>query len=86
MSSELDFPAGPVADKLTLWPVDDGRYGVDAGFQGSTGFERCEEHRAALEAAGVECKMVQGMDNSWSLRLGPMTAHEAGRAVTAFVR
>jgi hypothetical protein len=86
MSSELDFPAGPVADKLTLWPVDDGRYGVDAVFQGSTGFERCEEHRAALEAAGVECKMVQGMDNSWSLRLGPMTAHEAGSAVTAFVR
>ncbi len=86
MGTELDIPAGPVADKLTLWPVDDGRYGVDAVFQGSTGFERCETHRAAIEAVGVECKVLQGMDNSWSLRLGPMTALEAGRAVTAFVR
>ncbi len=29
--------------------------------------------------------MLQGMDNSWSLRFGPLTAHEAGRAVSAFV-
>jgi hypothetical protein len=23
--SEIAYPAGPVANKLTLWPVDDGR-------------------------------------------------------------
>jgi hypothetical protein len=86
MTLEMDLPAGPVADKLTLWPVDDGRYGLDAVFQGASGFERCEEHRAALATAGVECKMLQGLDDSWSLRFGPLTAHEAGRAVTAFVR
>jgi hypothetical protein len=82
---EIDIPAGPVADKLTLWPVDDGRYGLDAVFQGASGYERCEEHRVALKAAGVECRMLQGMDNSLSLRFGPLTAHEAGRAVSAFV-
>ena len=86
MASELDFPAGPVADKLTLWPVDDGRYGLDAVFQGASGYERCEEHRAALEAAGVQCKLLQNLDNSWSLRFGPLAALEAGRAVSAFVR
>lgn len=85
MSSELDFPVGPVADKLTLWPVDDGRYGLDAVFQGSSGFERCEAHRLALEAVGVECKVLQGMDNSWALRFGPLTAYDASRAVGAFV-
>jgi hypothetical protein len=85
MTFDLDIPAGPVADKLTLWPVDDGRYGLDAVFQGKSGFERCEEHRAALTAAGVECKIIQGLDNSWSLRFGPLTAHEVGRAVSAFV-
>ncbi len=74
-----------MADKLTLWPVDDGRYGVDAVFQGVSGYERCEEHRVALRAAGIECKMLQNLDNSWSLRFGPMTAHDAGRAVSAFV-
>jgi hypothetical protein len=44
MGSELDIPAGPVADRLTLWPVDDSRYGLDAVFQGASGYERCEEH------------------------------------------
>jgi hypothetical protein len=86
MAFEIDVPVGPVADKLTLWPVDDGRYGLDAVFQGASGFERCEAHKAALDAAGVACKVLQGMDNSWSLRFGPLTAHEAGRAVSAFVR
>lgn len=86
MGAELDVPAGPVADKLTLWPVDDGRYGVDAVFQGASGFSRCEEHRAALGAANVRCSLVQNLDDSWSLRLGPLTAHETGRAIAAFVR
>lgn len=85
MTSELDIPAGPVADKLTLWPVDDGRYGLDAVFQGASGYERCEEHRAALEAAGVKHRVLQGLDGDWSLRLGPLTAHDVGRAFTAFV-
>jgi hypothetical protein len=86
MRSEVDFPAGPVADRLTLWPVDDGRYGLDAVFQGASGYERCEEHRQALSAAGVKCSLVQNLDDSWSLRLGPMTAHEVGQAISAFVR
>ncbi|HYG95766.1 MAG TPA: hypothetical protein VD741_01540 [Solirubrobacterales bacterium] len=85
-STEVDFPVGPVADRLTLWPVDDGRYGLDAVFQGASGYERCEEHRSALTAAGVKCQLLQNMDNSWSLRFGPLTAMEVGRAVSAFVR
>ena len=86
MTSEIDIPAGPVADRLTLWPVDDGRYGLDAVFQGASGYDRCEEHHAALRAAGVDCSLVQNLDNSWSLRLGPLTAHDVGRAIAAFVR
>jgi hypothetical protein len=86
MSAEVDFPAGPVADRLTLWPVDDGRYGLDAVFQGVTGYERCETHREALEAAGVRCSLVQGLDDSWSLRFGPLTALEVAKAIGAFVR
>jgi hypothetical protein len=86
VTEELDFPAGPVADRLTLWPVDDGRYGLDAVFQGASGFERCEAHRASLDAAGVKCTLLQNLDNSWSLRFGPLTAHDAGKAVSAFVR
>lgn len=31
----LPTQAGPVPDRLTIWPVDDGRYGLDATFHGS---------------------------------------------------
>lgn len=86
MSAEVDFPVGPVADKLTLWPVDDGRYGLDAVFQGTTGYERCSQHEEAMKAAGVHYRVIQGLDDSWLLRFGPLTALEIGRAVSAFVR
>jgi hypothetical protein len=36
---------GPAPDRLTLWPIDDGRYGIDATFQGATGFQRAEHHQ-----------------------------------------
>ncbi len=82
---EVDFPAGPVADRLTLWPVDDGRYGLDAVFHGASGYERCEEHRTSLVAVGVKCQLLQNMDNSWSLRFGPLRAVEVSKALSAFV-
>lgn len=84
--AEVDYPAGPVPDRLTLWPVDDGRYGLDAVFQGVSGWERCEEQHRGLSAAGVKCQLLQNMDNSWSLRFGPLSAAEVGRAISAFVR
>ena len=83
--TELDFPAGPVADKLTLWPVDDGRYGLDAVFQGASGYERCEIHRDALQGADVNCRIVQNLDDSWSLRLGPLRGVDVAKALAAFV-
>jgi hypothetical protein len=83
--TDLDFPAGPVADRLTLWPVDDGRYGLDAVFQGASGYERCEVHEQALKSLGITYKLLQNLDNSWSLRFGPVTALDAGRAFAAFV-
>jgi uncharacterized protein YjbI with pentapeptide repeats len=38
--SALPTRAGPVPDRLTIWPMDDGRYGLDATFQGASGYER----------------------------------------------
>jgi hypothetical protein len=29
-SDALPVKAGPVPDRLAIWPVDDGRYGLDA--------------------------------------------------------
>jgi hypothetical protein len=86
MSGELlPMKAGPVPDRLTIWPVDDGRYGLDATFQGASGYERAEHHQAELEQHGIPFKFKQELDGGWTLRFGPLRAIEVARAMSAFV-
>jgi hypothetical protein len=83
--SEVDLPAGPVADRLSIWPMDDGSYGLDATFQGASGYERMQRHEAALEAAAVRWSLRQELDGGWTLRFGPISAADASAALRAFV-
>jgi hypothetical protein len=86
MSDELlPMKAGPVPDRLTIWPVDDGRYGLDATFQGASGYERAEHHQAELDRHGASYKFKQELDGGWTLRFGPLRAIEVARAMAAFV-
>jgi hypothetical protein len=84
--TQLDFPAGPVADRLSVWPMEDGRYGLDATFQGSTGYERAERHRALLEASGIEFSFRQELGGAWTLRFGPLDPVHVSAALSSFVR
>jgi hypothetical protein len=81
----VEFPAGPVADRLSIWPMDDGRYGLDATFQGKTGHERAECHEEALRDAGIRFSFVQELGGGWTLRFGPLAATEVSKALSAFV-
>jgi len=87
MSEDAHLPvvAGPVPDRLTIWPVDDGRYGLDATFQGATGYKRAQQHQAELERAEVPHTFRQELDGSWTLRFGPLRASEVAQALSAFV-
>lgn len=87
MSSEAALPvkAGPVPDRLTIWPVDDGRYGLDATFQGASGYERAEHHREELTQSGIAHSFRQELGGGWTLRFGPLKAVEVARALSAFV-
>ena len=77
---------GPVPDRLSIWPVDDGRYGLDATFHGSTGYERAQRHEEELREADVPYSLIQELGGAWTLRFGPLKAHEVGSALNAFVR
>ena len=85
-SQPLPVQAGPVPDRMTIWPVDDGRYGLDATFQGASGYQRADWHVRSLEHAGVRHSFQQELDGAWTVRLGPLRAVEIGAALTAFVR
>jgi hypothetical protein len=83
--SLLPSKAGPVPDRLTIWPIDDGRYGLDATFQGETGYERALKHRELLEEEGVPHAFRQELDGAWTLRFGPLPAADVAVALGAFV-
>jgi hypothetical protein len=84
--TNLPTQAGPVPDKLTIWPMDDGRYGLDATFQGASGYERAEHHKASLEDSGVSHSFRQELGGAWTLRFGPLSAADVSVALRAFVR
>ena len=87
MSEEPLLPtkAGPVPDRLAIWPLDDGRYGLDATFQGATGYQRAQQHQLDLEEAGAPHTFRQELNGAWTLRFGPLSAAEIARALSAFV-
>src|SRR3954469_1813091 len=75
----------PVPDRMTLWPVDDGRFGLDATFQGASGYQRAQLHGAALGDPGVTYTLKQELDGGWPLRLGPFPAPQARNALDSFL-
>lgn len=81
----LPSKSGPVPDRLTIWPIDDGRYGLDATFHGGTGYERAQRHREQLELAHVPHRYRQEPDGAWTLRFGPLPAADVAVALGTFV-
>jgi hypothetical protein len=81
--SALPTRAGPVPDRLTIWPMDDGRYGLDATFQGASGYERAHWHRDRL--GDVPHSFRQELDGGWTLRFGPLPGSQVAQALAAFV-
>ncbi len=73
----LPAETGPTwaPDRLSVWPVEGGRYGVDAHYHGVTGAARAQRQRERLATAGLDAS-VRSDDDGSILRLGPL-AHEA---------
>jgi len=83
--SAASLRIGPKADRVSIWPMDDGRYGLDATFQGASGHERAQTHEAALKTAEIRYSFRQELDGGWTLRFGPITPADVSAALQAFV-
>jgi hypothetical protein len=81
----VDRPLLPPPDRLTLWPGEGGRFGLDATFGGAFGKTYAKEHRAALKAGGLKSSLRRDGEETYVLRLGPLTADAARTAVEAFL-
>src|SRR5256885_16903736 len=55
----LPAETGPTwaPDRLSLWPVEGGRYGIDAHYQGPTGVHRANRQIDRLKGVGLNARV-----------------------------
>ena len=82
----LPAETGPMwaPDRLSLWPLEGGRFGIDAHYEGRTGTERAEVQVQRLAGAGLRAS-IQMEHGGAALRLGPLSHGAVWVALEAFV-
>lgn len=59
-------------DRLGIWPVEGGGFGLDITYTGPAGYRRADEVERALKAHGARCALRQDVGDGWTVRLGPV--------------
>ncbi|CAN5642956.1 hypothetical protein BH24ACT24_BH24ACT24_08310 [soil metagenome] len=73
-------------DRLTIWPVEAGGFGVDVEWRGTAGNRRATVVRGLLEEALIKHRLRQGVDGrSWTLRVGPVPGDQVMRLIDEFL-
>ncbi len=86
-ASALPAETGPTwaPDELSVWPVEGGRFGLDAHYHGRTGTQRAEHQRLRLERANLVASVRRHSRGGATLRLGPLPHAAAWLALEAFL-
>lgn len=71
-------------NRVSIWPIDDARYGVDFTYHGATGYADAEFACTVLGGAGLKTTFRQELDGAWSVRLGPMPRAAMFEALNRF--
>lgn len=82
----LPAETGPTwaPDELSVWPVEGGRFGLDARYAGDTGRQRARKQASRLAESGLVAS-VRDRDDGSALRLGPLTHDAVWLALEAFL-
>jgi hypothetical protein len=83
----LPAETGPTfaPDQLSIWPVEGGRFGIDARYHGSSGAARAAQQKARLERVNVYATVRDEEEGGATLRLGPLAHQAAWVAIEAFL-
>jgi hypothetical protein len=83
----LPAETGPTfaPDQLSIWPVEGGRFGIDARYHGSSGSARAAQQKARLARVNVYASVREEDDGGATLRLGPLAHRAAWVAIEAFL-
>jgi hypothetical protein len=83
----LPAETGPIwaPDELSIWPVEGGRYGVDAHYHGPTGARRARHQQSRLAGVNLAATVRPHDSGGATLRLGPLQHEAAWLALEAFL-
>jgi hypothetical protein len=83
----LPAETGPTwaPDELSVWPVEGGRFGVDAHYHGVTGVQRARRQQARLSQVGLAATVRPHDSGGETLRLGPLAHRAVWIALEAFL-
>jgi hypothetical protein len=83
----LPAETGPTwaPDRLSVWPVEGGRFGLDAHYEGATGAQRAEYQARKLGELNLAATVQANPSGGAILRLGPLAHEAAWVALEAFL-
>src|SRR3954454_10885054 len=83
----LPAETGPTwaPDELSIWPVEGGRFGIDARYHGTSGAARAAQQAGRLERVALAVTVREEADGGATLRLGPLAHSAAWLAIEAFL-
>ena len=71
-------------DRLSIWPTEHG-FGLDVTWRGIDGLRSADTVKDALTRARIECRLVQGMEREWTVRVGPGDAADVRAVLDLFL-
>jgi len=73
-------------DRMTIWPTEQGTYGLDVRWGGRQGYNQAMLIRDSAKSSGLPVKLVQDVDGKgWTVRVGPLQRDEIARVVETFL-
>lgn len=80
-----DLPGPTRPDKISIWPVEQDRFGIDVLYHGATGFRRADQVQRQLVDSGVPALLRQETDGGWIVRFGPVPRSQMLTVLNGFV-
>ena len=80
---QLPGPTRP--DRISIWPVEVDRFGIDVLFHGAAGFRRAETIERQLRDAKVSVSLRQEPDDGWVVRFGPVSRDQMLEVLNGYV-
>ncbi len=59
-------------NRVSIWPVEIGGYGIDFTYHGATGYSDAKFAEQVLQAGGLQTSFRQELDGAWTVRFGPL--------------